>query len=304
MQACGASFPDAHSHAGTMAHLAAAGHTLLGLDTVMPVFSVVQEAAALGCQVDWGAVDTMPTVRSHPFAEQEDFVVPAGWQEKPPIRVVLDALRLLRQEFGRQAVIVGKAMGPWTLSYHMLGMDEFLVETLLSPDRARRSLQVLKEVTVAFARMQLEAGADIICVADHCTGGIVSPRTYRDYLLPIHQEITSAIAAPTVLHCCGNTTDRLKYFAQAGFDCYHFESQVRLEDALAAAAGHMTLMGNINNPQLLLNGSPAQVAEACQRVIDSGVQILAPECAVPLITPMQNLKALAGTARQQPPKRA
>jgi len=63
-------------------------------------------------------------------------------------------------------------------------------------------------------------------------------------------------------------------------------------------------MGNINNPQLLLNGSPAQVAEACQHVIDSGVQILAPECAVPLITPMLNLKALVETARRQRPNRA
>jgi len=35
---------------------------------------------------------------------------------------------------------------------------------------------------------------------------------------------------------------------QAGFDGYHFESQVRLDDALVAAAGRMTLMGNINNP--------------------------------------------------------
>ncbi len=302
MQACGAFFPAAHIHAETMAGLAAAGHTLLGFDTVMPVFSVVQEAAALGCQVDWGTVDMMPAVRTHPFADQEHFALPMGWQEKPPIQVVLEALRLLRQELGGQAVIVGKVMGPWTLSYHMLGMDEFLIGTLLTPDRVRRSLQVLKEVTVAFARMQLEAGADIICLADHCTGGIVSPRAYRDYLLPVHQEITRAIDAPIVLHCCGNTTDRLKYFAQAGFDCYHFESQVRLEDALAAAAGHMTLMGNINNPQLLLNGTPAQVAEACQRVIDSGVQILAPECAVPLITPMLNLKCLVETARRQPPK--
>jgi MtaA/CmuA family methyltransferase len=303
MRACGAYFPSAHNDAETMAHLAAAGHTILGFDTVMPVFSVVQEAAALGCQVDWGDVDMMPTVRTHPFAGQENFGLPFGWQEEPPIQVVLQALRILRREVGNRAVIVGKVMGPWTLSYHMLGMDEFLMGTLESPDQVRRSLQVLKQVTTAFARMQLEAGADIICLADHCTGGIVSPRAYRDYLLPVHQEITGAIGAPTVLHCCGNTTDRLKYFAQAGFDCYHFESQVRLENAVAAAAGHMTLMGNINNPQLLLNGSPAQVAEACQRVIDSGVQILAPECAVPLTTPIQNLATLVEAARQQSLKR-
>ena len=70
-----------------------------------------------------------------------------------------------------------------------------------------------------------------------------------------------------MLHCCGNTTDRLNYFAQAGFDCYHFESQVRLDDAVAAATGKMTLMGNLNNPQLLLTGSPGEVAQASREVI-------------------------------------
>jgi MtaA/CmuA family methyltransferase len=300
MQACGAYFPTAHLDAETMTRLAAAGHTILGYDTVMPVFSVVQEAAALGCQVHWGEIDMMPGVRTRPFAGQASFVLPGGWQDTPPIQVVLQALRLLRQELGDRVVIVGKVMGPWTLSYHMMGMEEFLIGTLQAPDRVRRSLQTLKQVTVEFARMQLQAGADIICVADHATGGIVSPRAYRNFLLPVHQEITDSIGGPTVLHCCGNTTDRLQYFVQAGFDCYHFESQVRLEDALAAAAGRMTLMGNINNPTLLLNGSPAQVAEACQRVIDIGVHILSPECAVPLATPLQNLKTLVETARRQP----
>ncbi len=301
MQACGAYFPTAHLEADTMAHLAAAGHTILGFDTVMPVFSVVQEAAALGCQVHWGAIDSMPSVRTHPFAGQASVVLPGGWQATAPIQVVLQALTLLRRMLGDRAVIVGKVMGPWTLSYHLLGMEDFLIGTIESPDRTRQALHTLQQVTIEFAQMQLQAGADIICIADHATGGIVSPQAYACFLLPVHQAITGAIGGPTVLHCCGNTTDRLTYFAQAGFDSYHFESQVRPADAVAAAAGHMTLMGNINNPRLLLNGSPAQVAAACQRVIDSGVQILAPECAVPLATPLQNLKTLVETTRRVAP---
>ena len=76
MQLVDAWFPEAHSDPEGMARLAAAGYTLLGYDTVMPVFSVTQEAAALGCEVDWGQVDQMPTVRSHPFAQVDDFTIP------------------------------------------------------------------------------------------------------------------------------------------------------------------------------------------------------------------------------------
>jgi len=216
--------------------------------------------------------------------------------ETPAIQVVLDAISMLRKSKGDRIVVVGKVMGPWSLSYHMMGVEEFLVSTLQNQDKAYRSLEVLKEVTVAFAQAQIRAGADIISLADHITGGMVSPIMYRDILLPIHQEITNRIGSPIVLHCCGNTTDRLKYFAESGIDCYHFESQVKIDDAISAAAGKMRLMGNINGPQLLLSAEPDDVAEACHRVIEGGVHILSPECAVPLTTPLENLKTLLKVA--------
>ena len=60
MERTGAWFPAAHRDGEQMARLAAGAHEILGYDAIMPVFSVVQEAAALGCEMDWGAADTMP----------------------------------------------------------------------------------------------------------------------------------------------------------------------------------------------------------------------------------------------------
>jgi [methyl-Co(III) methanol-specific corrinoid protein]:coenzyme M methyltransferase len=296
MTQAGASFPAAHLDACAMATLAAAGHDLLGYDTVMPVFSVVQEAAALGCVVDWGSPGMMPVARTHPFSGQAELRLPEDWSAAHSIQVVLDSLALLRRTLGHRVAIVGKVMGPWSLSYHLLGIEEFLVSTLRDPGRARRSIDLLKHVTIAFARAQLQAGADVICLADHATGGMISPRMYREFLQPVHQEIVAEIGGPIVLHCCGNTTDRLDAFAETGIDCYHFESLVRVEDAAAAACGRMTLMGNINCPELLLRAEPSQVAAACRHAIRGGIQILTPECAVPLTTPLDNLKVLVDVA--------
>jgi uroporphyrinogen-III decarboxylase len=80
-------------------------------------------------------------------------------------------------------------------------------------------------------------------------------------------------------------------------DCYHFESQVNLATAVADARGKMTLIGNINNPTVLFTGNRQQVIDACRLAIDGGVQILSPECAVPLTTPIRNLKLLVESAR-------
>jgi [methyl-Co(III) methanol-specific corrinoid protein]:coenzyme M methyltransferase len=118
MAAADAWFPRAHLDAEAMAALAATGHEVLGYDTVMPVFSVTQEAAALGCAMDWGGPDMMPGVRSHPFSAacedrgRQPFALPPAWMEEPPIQAVLDALGLLRRALGDRVAIVGKVMGP------------------------------------------------------------------------------------------------------------------------------------------------------------------------------------------------
>ena len=78
MEASGARFPDAHRGGAAMACLAAAGHEVLGYDTVMPVFSVTQEAEALGCRVDWGDPLMMPGARTHPFSGRSDFAIRDG----------------------------------------------------------------------------------------------------------------------------------------------------------------------------------------------------------------------------------
>ena len=70
MDACGVSFPQAHLDPAAMTDLALAGHEVIGFDTVMPEFSVQQEAAALGAEVDWGHRDMMPDVKTAPY---EDF---------------------------------------------------------------------------------------------------------------------------------------------------------------------------------------------------------------------------------------
>jgi len=214
------------------------------------------------------------------------------------VRAVLDALRILRAEYGDQVTIIGKVMGPWTLAYHMHGVQPFLMETLTDPGRVRAFLDGLKEVTVLFGRAQIAAGADVLCIADHATGDLISARMYSQFLLPYHRELTQRLGCPTVLHICGNTLDRLDAICTAGFDCFHFESKVDAREAVALAAGRISLMGNVNNPEVLLNGTAEQAAAQARYARDAGVRIIGPECAIPLITPTENLKAIAAVARE------
>jgi len=297
MRQTGAFFPRAHLDAKVMSTLAAGVHTILGHDCVMPVFSVVQESAGLGCEIDWGHESALPTVRSHPLSGVDRPTLRAGWLEHPACQTVLEALFLLRRQMGERVAILGKVMGPWTLSYNTVGLEEFLVDTIQRPELVRRRLDLLKEVSIEFGVAQLRAGADILCIADHTTGSLVRAEMYRDYLLDIHREIIARIGAPIVLHCCGPTLDRMEYFAQAGFDAYHFESANDARAAKRIVGGRMSLIGNINNPNTLLRGAPEDVYEECRQAIAAGVEIIGPECAVPLGVPNRNLLAMVDACR-------
>ena len=147
-------------------------------------------------------------------------------------------------------------------------------------------------VTIAFANAQVQAGADIVCLADHATGNLIGPNTYKDLLLPIHKEITNQIGGPLILHVCGDCSDRLELFADSGVDAYHFEWTVDSKDAVERVGDKISLVGNINNSETLLQGTPEDVYQQARTAIESGVNIIAPECAIPLTTPMENLKAI------------
>lgn len=297
MEKVGIYFPQAHLDARLMAELAAAGHEILDYDSIMPEFSVQQEAAALGCEVDWGSKDKMPDTKIHPVRELKDLVIPKNILEKPSLKVILDAISILRKNYGDHVAILGKVMGPWTLSYHLVGTEEFLTWTILDPDKVRRFLEVLKEVPILFGKAQIQAGADAITLADHATGDLISPQMYYKFLLPIHKEIIQRIGAPIILHICGNCADRLYYFVEAGFDAYHFEWQVDAREAVKVVNGKMSLIGNISNITLF-RGKPENIYTQTRYSIEAGVNIIAPECAIPLRTPLQNLKAIVEAAKR------
>lgn len=299
MDICGAHAPYVHNDAEKMAKLASTGHDIIGFDTISPYFSVQQEAAALGCDIHWGTIDTMPYVKTNLLNDPKDIVIPVDFMDKLATSTILKALRILKEKYGDHVCLVGKVMGPWTLSYHLYGVQNFLLDTIENPDKVKQFLDLLKEVSVAFANAQLESGADVITLADHLTGDLLGPYAYHDYLLPVHQEITKRINGPVILHICGRTTDRMAYIAEAGFNAFHFDSKNNLEEAtkIAAETG-LLLAGDINNPEVLFSGTEEDVKQDVWEALEEGIKIISPECAIPLRTPNSNLKAIVTAVRE------
>ena len=286
-----APFPDANRDPEMNARLAATGYTQLGYDAIMPYFTIIQESSALGCEMQWEGKDNWPTVRmSRPiWKTAEDITMPADFLAHPDNWTIIESIRMLKQEFGDEVAIIGKTMGPWTLAYHVFGVEPFLLATVDDPDGVKDMLNRLMQFTIAFGEAQIEAGADALTLPDHATGDLVSGQYYHRFLLDLHQQLVDDLPVPIILHICGATVDRMPFVAQTGMAAFHFDSKNAPDEAMDAVKDGIQLVGNVNNPVTLYSKGPEEVRSEVFRALDAGVQMIAPECAIPLKTKLQNL---------------
>ena len=298
MEEVGVGFPEAHLEAEAMTKLAAAGSEVLGFDNVMPLFSVWHESEAVGCKVEWGGPGRMPDSRGALLGIEDEVRIPADLLKRRGCAVPLEAIGMLRKRLGDEAAVVGKVFGPWTLGYHVFGVEEFLINTLLKPDAVKRRMEELKEVTVAFGRAQVEAGADALCLGDHATRDLCSPEAYREFLKDVHAELVERIPCPLILHICGDTADRIRYIRETGVACFHFDSKVPTARARALAGAGLALMGGTSNLKVIRKGTPEAIGEDVAEKKRYGIEIIGPECAVPLDAPWRNLKLLTEEAKR------
>jgi MtaA/CmuA family methyltransferase len=294
-----APFPQANREPELMARLAATGHTELGFDTIMPVFSIIQESSAVGCKIQWEQKDNWPTVKmTEPIWESlEEIRIPDDYLQHPDATCVIEAIKILKRDYPDVAII-GKTMGPWSLAYHCMGVEAFLLMSLDDPDQTKRILDKLKQITIEFGLAQIDAGADALTLPDHATGDLVSGEYYERYLRDLHIEFVEKIPIPLILHICGRTVDRMEFISQTGMAAFHYDSKNKPQESIDITGDRISLVGNINNPETLFSKGPDAVRDEVIGNLEAGIQLIGPECAIPLQTSIQNLTVIPETVKE------
>ena len=84
--------------------------------------------------------------------------------------------------------------------------------------------------------------------------------------------------------------------AQTNLDCFHWDTKTGTPQEVRKLAGDgLSLMGGISNFKLLRN-SPEEIARDAVAAKDN-IDIIGPECAIPLTTPLANLKAIVAVRK-------
>lgn len=297
-------FPSANTNPRKMAELAQTSFTVLQFDSIMPYFGTTHELGALGCQIHWGGSEQFSAVYGGQLPSLDAFRMPTDYLDSKPIQVVLDAIALLKARHGQQAAIIGKIIGPLSLMFYLFGIQNMLNALILEPETTVQLLDVFKELCISFAVAQIEAGADMITVSEDAAGEMISREGYRQLVMDTERQIFQALREDTFVtfHLSGNIMDRADLFRDTGFHALSFDSRNDLPKLRAMTEG-MKLIGGVNNPGTLLNGSREQIAKEVFCALDQGVDLVAPECAIPLRVSNRNLHAMRDAVLQYEKKR-
>ena len=84
---------------------------------------------------------------------------------------------------------------------------------------------------------------------------------------------------------------------RTGMAAFHFDSKNDPQQAMDIVDGRIALVGNINNPDTLYARGPEEVRQEVYRCLDAGVNLIAPECAIPLATRLENLLEIPKAVR-------
>ena len=295
MDEVGAPWPEAHTNPELMAKLAIANYELSGLEAVRVPYCLTVLVEAMGCEINMGTKNRQPSVTGHPFPKDlEGAAVPADLLQKGRIPAVLEAIKIIREKVGPDVPIIGGMEGPITVASDLVSVKSFMKWSIKKSDLFEQSLDLATEASIVYANAMVEAGADIISVADPVASpDLMSPDSFKQYLQSRLQKFSSSVNSVTVLHVCGNVNPILDYMADCGFEGLSVEEKVGSPKKAKEIIGtRARFVGNISSPFTLLPGPVDKIKAEAKQALADGVDVLAPGCGIAPMTPLENIKAM------------
>jgi len=299
MDRCGFGWDQAHYDAEKLVELAAAAHHYCGLETMKLPFDMTVEAEALGGKIDTGSRDTLPQLVSHLYEEPKELVFDRDLLTKGRIPTILQSVGMAKSRYDGELAVVSSIVGPFTLGTRLFGMDNFLIWAIAEPEKMNVAMERLTRLCVMYAVEQVAAGSDVVLIGEAASSGdLISPETYRDFIMPYQRELCSSLSVPSMVHICGNITGHLPYIAKSGMTAISFDGKTDVVKAVETLKGKTALVGYVDTMTTLLHGTPGEVYQTSVDCIRSGVDLLCAGCAWPAHIPMENVKAMIKAARE------
>lgn len=282
-------------------------HEKLDVDLlIIGTGSTALMAQALGSRIkfsDKGAPEIEPgALASLEEIEQADA---AKVFTDPSVLYLKETARELSALNGDRRFVLASGRAPFTLAANICGLDRISKAIIKDKKFVHRVLELLTEVSIGYYKMMFEVeGVHGAFIADPAASGdVISARHFKEFVIPYLQRVVDAVkqlGKPSMLHICGDITDRLDQIAATGLTSVSLDTKVDLGRARQIVGDRVALAGNVDPVSILEFGTPDQVRSAVHhcRAHDGGGKglILLPGCDLGHNVCFENIQAFVQAA--------
>ena len=214
----------------------------------------------------------------------------------------LMAVRRYAEYAKKECAVQGWVEGGFAEACDLRDLNNMMMDIFDEPEAVAELLDICTRQAEAFAAAQVQAGADIVGIGD-AAASLIGPAMYEEFALPYEKRIVEAIhkaGGKAKLHICGDINKLLDMAVETGADLIDCDWMVDFQEANRIFAGRCSACGNFDPVGILLQGTPASVAEAVENclAVSSSRSIIAAGCEVPVMTPPENLAAVTETLKR------
>ncbi len=223
----------------------------------------------------------------------------------PVVLGVMEATRKVKQRIGDKYLVTMTCWGPFTLAARFVGEEAFMKATFKKPAFVEKMVDFCADLLIKLYEPLVKDGVEALSIADPtASGDLINPKQMSRFAVPPLKKMSDwarSKGAHTILHICGNTSDRLELFPETGCSTIFFDQKVDIAKAREALLGKMSFGGNVAPVHVLLNKTAAEVEAACREVIDVAGKdnrgfVLVPGCDIPPTISFENLKTFHDVA--------
>jgi uroporphyrinogen decarboxylase len=185
-----------------------------------------------------------------------------------------------------------------------MGFEAYLDLMYYSPHLYERLMQINQDFCAEWANAQLAAGATAICYFDPVSSSTIITRdVYRQTGYLAARNTLARIAGPTATHfASGRCLPIIDDVAQTGTAIIGVSTEEKLAELKAAAAGRVSLLGNLNGIEMR-RWTPAEAEAAVRAAIAAagrggGFLLADNHGEIPFQVPDETLMAVAEAARK------
>ncbi len=253
------------------AEIATSAVDVLGSDGAVLFADIMLLVEAMGVGLD--LAEAGPVV-DRPLRSAADLRRLRAVDPEADLGFVLEAIRLVRASLGDRAAVVGILGGPFTLASYLVdggpSRDQIRARTLMhaEPGTWHGLLERLTAASVAYARAQAAAGADVLQVFDTWAATLTTAE-YETFVAPYSRRILASVDLPTV-HYAARSAPILEAVAATGPTVVALDSRQSLAAARARLGHRQTVQGNLDPALVMAGWRPAADGTAAILAANAG----------------------------------